>query len=633
MIRLEGIRKTFGATPLLDDVSFVVGEHERVGLVGRNGSGKTTLLRMIAGEETPDAGRIVMPRRTRVGWVRQHLAWGRPTIVDEVVAGLPPERHNERWRAERILAGLGFSRDDLGRSPHVFSGGFQVRVHLARALVGEPDLLLLDEPTNYLDIASIRWLAAFLREWPSQLILVTHDRAFMDGVVTHTVGLHRRRARKVRGGTAELFERIQREEEQYERTRANDEKRRREIQRFIERFRAKNTLATRVQSRIRYLRKHERLEKLERLPTLDMEFPASPMPGRVALRAQGLAFAWGDGAVLFRRLDLEVFRRDRVCVVGPNGRGKSTLLRILAGELAPDRGTIWRHPALRTGVFTQTHVDTLTPTRTVLEEIQAAAPGVTPQRARDVAGVMLFEGDAASRRIDVLSGGERARVMLARLLVRPSSLLLLDEPTNHLDMDACDALLAAIDAFEGAVVMVTHDETFLRTLATRFVVFDAGDARVVEGDFGDVVRATGWGDAVAPAPHPCAAAGPGAAPGDPGTRRVRGGPGRDRRARRRERAALVQERSRILRPLEAEIERLEGEISARERQRAECEAALARASEAGDGGRIAEASRRHARLGREIDALYDALAAAVEARDAQARRFDARLEAHDASSD
>ncbi len=619
MIRIEGIRKAFGAAPLFDDVSFVVGERERVGLVGRNGSGKTTLLRMIAGEETPDAGRIVVPRRCRVGWVRQHIAWQHPNIVDEVVQGLPPEQRDERWRAEKILAGLGFSRDDFDRSPHVFSGGYQVRVHLARALVGEPDLLLLDEPTNYLDIVSIRWLAHFLRDWPSQFILVTHDRTFMDRVVTHTVGLHRRRAIKVRGTTGALYERIAREEEQHERARANDEKRRREIERFIERFRAKNTLATRVQSRIRYLEKHERLEKLERLPTLDMAFPSVPMPGRVALRARGLSYAWNGGPELFRDLDLEIFRRDRICVVGPNGRGKSTLLRVLAGELAPRHGEIWRHPELRAGVFTQTHIDTLTPTRTVLDELQAAARDVTPQRARDVAGAMLFEGDAALKRIDVLSGGERARVMLGRLLVAPSNLLLLDEPTNHLDMDACDALLSAIDAFEGAVVIVTHDEMFLRTLATRFVVFDGTGARMVEGGFDDVVAAAGWDEAFGDARRPRSA--PDAAPAGSPT----GSPARDRRALRRERARLVQERSRVLSPLEAEVARLEASIAEHERSLAACEATLAEASAAGDAARIAEASRDHARLREAIDALYDALDRALEERDARAAEFDARL--------
>jgi ATP-binding cassette subfamily F protein 3 len=615
MITITGLKKSFGEQVLFEDLSFGINRRERVGLVGRNGHGKTTLLRLVMGEITPDEGSIAIPRRYSIGYLDQKIEFSRESVLEEARLGLPAGQRDQTWKAEKILFGLGFSRADMGRLPEVFSGGYQVRLNLAKALLAEPDLLLLDEPTNYLDVVSIRWLSRFLREWPSELLLVTHDRAFMDSVITHTVGIHRKRARKIEGGTAKLYHLILEQEEIHEKTRINDEKKRREIERFIERFRAKNTLATRVQSRIRYLQKHKPLEKLDRIQTLDFSFNHAPFPGKVMLQAESLGFSYEGAPEILSDFSLEIRKRDRICVIGQNGKGKSTLLRLLAGELEPDRGAIKRHPKLITGFFAQTNVDSLNPFNTVADEIQSGDGACLPQTARDIAGAMMFEGDDGLKKVSVLSGGEKSRVMLGKLLVSPAHLLLLDEPTNHLDMDSCDSLLAAIDAFDGAVVMVTHNETFLHTLATRFVVFDRGRITVFDHSYQDFLDRIGWemdDDLRVKEPD-------------------RERPAIDRRAMRHARAKFLQERSRAVSPLEKRVRVIEKRIATLEAEAEAATDALNRASVSGDGAAIAEHSRKLSELTPRIDALYEDLDGATGEYERVSRRFDERMDELDSS--
>jgi ATP-binding cassette subfamily F protein 3 len=621
MIRFTGVTKSFGSQRLFDDLTFSVNRRERVGLVGRNGHGKTTVFRMILGEVTPESGEIQIPKRYRIGHLDQHIRFTRPTVLEEASLGLLPDRAEETWRAEQILFGLGFSNDDMSRSPSVVSGGFQVRLNLAKAILSEPDLLLLDEPTNYLDVLSIRWLEHFLNDWRSELMVITHDRSFMDQVVTHTVAIHRRRTKKIAGDTGKLYAQILEEEEIYEKTRLNEERKRKEVERFIERFRAKNTLATRVQSRIKMLEKHERLEKLERIQTLEFSFRSAPFPARVMMRADDVSFAYNNGPSLFSGLSLEIHHGDRVAVIGANGKGKSTLLRVLAGELEPRAGAITRHPRLEVGYFAQTNVHTLHAGRTVVEEIQSADRTCLPQIARDIAGAMMFEEDSALKKIAILSGGEKSRVMMAKLIVTPVNLLLLDEPTNHLDMDSTDSLLAAIDAFDGAAVIVTHDEVFLRSLATRFVVFDRGVARVFEGSYQDFLDSVGWEmdeilarGRVKPSSEPAKSS---PAPKRPASRG-------DRKEQRQARAKRVQERSRVIGPLEKRVAELETSITVLEAEADATDRALADASVAGDAEAIAELSKRSRELKPRIDGAYRALDEAMRSLEREAERFEER---------
>ena len=612
MIKISNIHKAFGGQSLFEGLTFNVNRRERLGLVGRNGHGKTTLFKMILGELEPDDGEIMIPKRYRIGHLEQHLRFTRDTALEEASLGLPAGHRDDVWKAEKILSGLGFGADDMHKPPAQFSGGYQVRLNLAKVLVSEPDLLLLDEPTNYLDIVSIRWLSRFLGAWPSELMLITHDRSFMDSVTTHTVGIHRKRAKKIEGGTEKLYTQILQEEEVYEKTRANDEKKRQQIERFIERFRAKNTLATRVQSRIKFLEKHERIERLSRIESLEFSFNYAPFATKLMMRVEDVAFGYDDGPDLFSGLSFEINSHDRICVIGPNGRGKSTLLRVLASKLTPRRGAVRPHSRLELGHFDQTNVETLSPQRNVVEEIMAADAGCLPQTARNVAGAMMFGGDNALKKIKILSGGEKSRVMLGRLIVSPRNLLLLDEPTNHLDMDSCDSLLAAIDVFDGAVVIVTHNEMFLRTLATRFIVFDRGTVRVFNGTYQDFLDTVGWESDESGGERRRAADKPRSA--------------QDRKRLRQERAKLLQKRSRTLTPLQRQADKIEARIVKLEADAAAIESDMAAASGTGEAAALGELSRKHGRIKDDIDRAFAELEIVSEDIEETTARFARELD-------
>jgi len=367
MISIENITKSFGEQSLFGGISFKLNHRERLGVVGRNGHGKTTLFRMVVGEESPDSGNIVIPKNYRIGYVEQLIDFTEDTVLMEGMRGLPREERDHHWKVEKILAGLGFSNDDMKRHPGEFSGGFQVRLNLAKVLVSEPDLLLLDEPTNYLDITSIRWVEQFLNNWPHELMLITHDRSFMDKVVTHTVAIHRKKVRKIPGDTGKLYEQIAQEEEIYEKTRLNDERRQKEIQQFITRFRAKAKLASMVQSRIKTLEKMEKRDKLETSGILDFSFRSKPFAGKQVMRAQNISFSYGSDAMLIRDFSISAGPGERICVVGKNGKGKTTLLKLLAGVLDPDSGDMAYNPAVEKSFYEQTNVNSLVDSRTVEE--------------------------------------------------------------------------------------------------------------------------------------------------------------------------------------------------------------------------------------------------------------------------
>jgi ATP-binding cassette subfamily F protein 3 len=614
MIKISNLSKSFGDQLLFKDLSFEVGRRERVGLVGRNGHGKSTLFRMILGEIDADSGAITIPKRYRIGHLEQNIRFTHSTVIDETSVALPRVNRDQVWRAEKILFGLGFTSEDMNRPPSIFSGGYQVRLNLAKVLVSEPDLLLLDEPTNYLDVVSIRWLSRFLRQWRSELLLITHDRSFMDDVVTHAVGIHRQRARKIQGGTRKLYDQILKEEEVYEKTRINDEKKRKEVERFIEKFRAQKKVASLVQSRVKMLAKHQQMEKLDTIKSLEFSFNNASFPAKVMMRAERLSFSYEPDKPLLAGLDLEIGERDRICIMGQNGKGKSTLMRLLAGDLRPQAGKITRHPRLLTGFFAQTNVHTLHPGNSVLDEIMLAEKGCIQQTARNIAGSMMFEEDHALKKVSVLSGGEKSRLMLAKILVSPCNLLLLDEPTNHLDLDSCDSLLAAIDAFEGAVAIVTHNEMFLRSLANRFIVFDRGRIIDYRRSYQDFLDEIGWEldetlrqkDTAVEAEQPA--------------------PVMDKKALRQERAKIVQERSRVVGPFERAVEQLEKKIERLESEEAAALAGMETASLAGDGEAIARHSRRHEELKSEIETAFDELDTAAKSYEDAARAYDRRLD-------
>jgi ATP-binding cassette subfamily F protein 3 len=629
MINLENISKGFGGQILFEKTGFRINSKERVGLVGRNGHGKTTLFKVIIGAEPVDDGQVMIPKNYRIGHVEQHLAFTEDTVLAEGARGLPAEESDQHWKVEKILAGLGFSDTDMERHPNDFSGGYQVRLNLAKVLVSEPDLLLLDEPTNYLDITSIRWIVRFLNQWPRELLLITHDRGFMDQVVTHTVGIHRGKMRKIDGNTEKYYEQIALDEEIYEKTRANEDRRRKEIEQFITRFRAKARLANLVQSRVKTLAKMEKKDKLADIKNLEFSFKSKPFRAKKMLTVEGLRFGYDDGPTLINGLGFTVSAGERVGVIGKNGKGKTTLLRLLAGSLPPAAGEIQYHPQVDVGVFEQTNIQTLVDSRTVAEEILYSHPSVDQQIARNIAGAMMFQGDTALKKVSVLSGGEKSRVMLGKLLVTPVNMLLLDEPTNHLDMDSCDSLMSAIDAFDGAVVMVTHNEMFLHALADRLIVFRENGVEVFDGGYQRFLEKRGWdddGDARKMTKTPPIS-------GQPAEKTVADVADKEKinkKELRRMRSEVINERSGAVKPLEKKIKAAEKIIDAQETEMAQLNEEMQTASEKSDAAEIARLGSAIHACEQTIEAKFEELERHTEAMEAVQAEYDARIAEIDA---
>ncbi len=617
MIQISNLSKAYGTQIIFDNVGFTVNAGERIGLVGRNGYGKTTLLRMITGQERPDSGDISIPNNYVVGYLSQHLTFSEDTVLKEGCLGLKPsdDGRDESYKVETILMGLGFSLEDFYRHPLELSGGYQVRLNLAKLLVSEPNMLLLDEPTNYLDIISIRWLTRFLSGWRGELILITHDRDFMDGVSTHTMGIHRNKIRKIAGSTHKLYQQILMEEEVHEQTRINEEKRRKDVEQFINRFRAQATRARAVQSRIKALRRNERLEKMSEIKDLEFEFVRAPFTGKVLIETKDISFAFDpEGPLLLNGLNLTVGKSDRIAVIGKNGKGKTTLLNLLAGELKPLRGSVIHHSQLKLAYFGQTNIQRLDPGKTVEEEMIDAHPDNNRKAARTICGIMMFEGDSALKKVMVLSGGEKSRVLLGKLLISPSNLLLLDEPTNHLDMESVDSMLEAIDAFGGAVVIVTHSEMILHAVATRLIVFDDDSVKVFEGTYQDFLDREGWKEECPVTVRN-------------GQNAAQKGNGMSRKDLRRTKAELINSRSRILVPLQSRISEVEETITGLEQRIDEDTKALVEASVKGDGGTIKRLSRSIYESKTKIDILFDELETLTQDLDVKSRSFEERFEA------
>lgn len=613
MIQVSNLSKAYGTQVIFDDVSFAINAGERVGLVGRNGHGKTTLLRIITGEERPDEGTVSIPNNYTVGHLSQYLEFNEDSVLKEGCLSLKPaeDGRDESYKVEAVLMGLGFSTEDFSRSPQDLSGGYQVRLNLAKLLVSGPNLLLLDEPTNYLDIVSIRWLTAFMKSWRGELILITHDRYFMDSVTTHTMGIHRNKIRKIAGPTHKLYQQILTEEEVYEQTRINEEKKRKEVEQFVNRFRAQATRARAVQSKIKALQKRERLEEMSRPKDLEFEFVSAPFTGKCLMEAKDVSFSFEtEGAPLIDNLNLVVGKGDRIGVIGKNGKGKTTLLNLLAGELKPAKGEVIRHSQLRLAYFGQTNIMRLDPEKTIEEEILDVQPDFNRNAARNICGIMMFEGDSALKKVRVLSGGEKSRVLLGKLIVSPANLLLLDEPTNHLDMESVDSLLAAIDSFEGAVMIVTHSEMILNAIATRLIIFDGGCVKVFEGTYQDFLDRGGWEDEETEANR---------------TRRKKGN-GTNRKDLKRIKAELINSRSRTLVPLQARISEVEETIIQLEKQIEKDTQALIAVSVKSDGESIRRLSRSIHESRERINSLFNELETVTGELDAKSHEFEERLE-------
>ena len=622
MIQVQNVSKSFGVQVLLDGASMLVGDHERVGLVGRNGCGKSTLFKMILGQECLDGGSIDIPKKYTLGYLQQHLNFTHATVHEEACSVLKPNEDGwiEEHKVEAILFGLGFDEESMHKSPMLLSGGFQIRLNLAKVLASEPDMLLLDEPTNYLDIVSMRWLSRFLRNWKGEVLLITHDHHFMDEVCTHTAGIFRHKIRKVKGSVEKLRETVAEEEEVAQRTQENEAKKKAQLEQVIERFRYKAAKAAMVQSKIKAAAKLATGERLTHERNLEFSFTEAGFPGKRMLQIKGLSFAYpnrtedgtvqGMGPELITDLTMEVFKGDRIAIIGPNGRGKTTLLNLIAKELSPTAGEISHNPNLQINYFGQTNINRLNLDNTVEEEIASAIEEVAQKsRARGLAGLMMFSGDAALKKVKVLSGGERSRVLLGKILASPCNMLLLDEPTNHLDMESIESLIDALDDYEGTAMVVTHDEELLHAFATRLVVFDGGKCRVFEGTYADFLEKVGWASEKKPGGSESAnikvsnidvktdggnASANNAAGGAPRAKE-------DRKAR----ADYIAERSKVIKPLEKKLAKLEEDIAKAEALGGELEAKLVTASESGDGNAITAIAKDMDDNKKKVDQLYE----------------------------
>jgi len=588
MIKVINLSKSFGKQAIFDEISFNVNPGEKIGLTGRNGHGKTTLFKIIIGEEHADSGEVVIPKNYTLGHVTQHISFKENTVIDEGCRGLPEDHKDDKWKVEKILSGLGFTQQDMLRNPMEFSGGYQVRLNLTKILVSEPGMLLLDEPTNYLDIISIRWLESFLRQWTGELILITHDRAFMDSVTTHTIGIHRQKVRKIEGSTDKLYDQILKEEEIYEKTRINDEKKRKEVELFVSRFRAKARLAGMVQSRVKALEKQQTLDKLERIKDLEFAFNYKQFNAKMLMTAEDISFSYNNETQIVKNFSLNVRNDDRICIIGKNGRGKTTLLRLLSRSLEAQSGKVTMHTNTKIGYFAQTNIINLNPNLTVEEEIGNC--GCEKQIARNICGSMMFEGDDALKKIGVLSGGEKNRVLLGKILATPANLIFLDEPTNHLDMESSDALLAAIDAFPGAVIMVTHNEMFLHSLANRFIVFQSSGITHYEGTYSGFLEKIGWDEEKDENDE---------------SSDNRNEISYNKKDLRKLRSDIITKRSKEIKPLEEKIIKTENSISEKEDLLKHKNNEIIEASATGESRKIETLSKEIHSLQKEIELLFE----------------------------
>ena len=632
---VQDLHIEFGPRVLFDSLSFVVEHGERIAFAGQNGAGKSTLMKCIVGMQEPDHGRVLLPRHTHVGYLPQdgiHISG--TALLDEVLGSVgkivelqqaveelsaelsrleasSPEYREAleeigrlelilqdrdaaslRPRAESILRGLGFSEADFARDCGEFSGGWQMRIALAKLLLQEPEVLLLDEPTNHLDLQTQRWLEQSLRTYRGAICIISHDIALLDSLVTRTIAFHHGRAEEYAGNFSFYLKESKARKEVLIRQAKAQQREMAKTQEFIDRFRAKATKATQVQSRIKQLEKVELIEVEDDDAVMSFRFPSPPPGGHTVVKLEKVSKAYGDIRLL-ENYDYIMEKGDRVAIVGVNGSGKSTFTRLISGTEAVDAGAVVPGHHTQVAFFSQTHADVLDNEQTVLECVEAAASRETRPMVRNILGCFLFRGDDVFKKIGVLSGGERSRVALVCMLLKPANFLIMDEPTNHLDFQSQDVLQRALAEYPGSYCIVSHNRQFLDPIVNKVLEFRPGHApRLFYGNVSQYLETVEAEENR----NKTAAVGGTAEP-------AQAAPA-NRRDLRRLRTQAREKRNALLRPLQKELEQVEADIAARDERKDAISAELELPENMSDNQKLMALTQEYHRLERENDTLF-----------------------------
>lgn len=645
MIHIQNIKKQFGPKILFDEASAHVPPKTRVGLVGPNGSGKTTLLRMLIGEESPDSGKIVIKKDVRIGYLKQEV-WDNPdrSILSEILSGFPELQQMEQTltemeremvahqtkemldrygdlrqhfeagggyeiehQAKAILGGMGFRPEQFFRPIHEFSGGWMMRVALAKLLLAKPDILLLDEPTNHLDLETVVWLEGFLIEYPGTIILISHDQVFMQRIAQLILEINCRQLNPFVGSFEDYVEAKALRQDQLEAQFKNQQRKIEQRERFIERFRYKATKARQVQSRIKMLEKMDRVTPVEEFNRIiKVRLPQPQRSGHQVVEISHVTKRYGPHLV-YQDLNFTLQRGEKVVLVGPNGAGKSTLLKIIAGVVTIQAGSVLLGHNVIMDYYAQHQLEGLNPDATILEELTGVAPDWTQEKLRTLLGAFLFSGDEVFKRISVLSGGEKARVALSKMLSRPANLLVMDEPTNHLDILSRQVLEEALADYEGTLIFISHDRAFINSIANHVVDIRDGKLHSYPGNYDDYiwkktreVGGEGVQDHKGITRFPMQS---NVSHQTSPTNRMEKGP--SKKDERRARAERIQEKSRQIRPLKKRLAALEAEIADLEKEKEELAAELCAPAIIGNREIYPQKLKRHREVEEDLHSAYD----------------------------